>query len=411
MKGIIKKIYNFIDNKFYFKLLYLFVSLVSVTMLKYIPGIKILNYISFAWGMILILLMIIEDYKKRKIYKFDIPLAIFMILTLILNIIDYKSIENLKIWLINLILLMTIFTVDVFRNKKIIIKEMNIITYFYAVFMFIGSIISLVMKIFDIKIEIGEVVFELGGIHGGIFENKNSIAIATAIAMVMCIYLNSIAKSNKEKIFWGFNIVLQLITMINSNGRSALLIVIAAIYLFAFVFSKNKYLRITLITLSMIAIFAVNSRVSEETLRIFTSGRNSLWTSGIMAVEKNPLIGVGYSNFTGAVRSARNTMDLPGLDYGGVHNIYLQIAIINGIISLALLILFLILFLIFIIKHLDKLKKKDKLQMTTLTSLLVGILAVNLFESNLIYIISFISIIFWIYAGYLVSILDNRNIE
>jgi O-antigen ligase len=48
--------------------------------------------------------------------------------------------------------------------------------------------------------------------------------------------------------------------------------------------------------------------------------------------------------------------------------------------------------------------------MTTLTSMLVGILAVNLFESNLVYITSFIPIIFWTYAGYLVSILDNRNI-
>ena len=36
----------------------------------------------------------------------------------------------------------------------------------------------------------------------------------------------------------------------------------------------------------------------------------------------------------------------------------------------------------FIIQHLDKLKRKEKLQMTTLTSLIVGILAVNLFEST-----------------------------
>ena len=65
----------------------------------------------------------------------------------------------------------------------------------------------------------------------------------------------------------------------------------------------------------------------------------------------------------------------------------------------------------FIIQHLDKLKRKEKLKMTTLTSLIVGILAVNLFESDIIYIVSFISMIFWIYLGYLVSILDNKNID
>lgn len=49
--------------------------------------------------------------------------------------------------------------------------------------------------------------------------------------------------------------------------------------------------------------------------------------------------------------------------------------------------------------------------MTTIASMLLGILAVNVFESNLVYIISFISIMFWIYLGYTISILDNRNIS
>lgn len=40
MREEIKNIYDFLDNKFYFKLLYLFVSLTFVTMLKDVPGIK-----------------------------------------------------------------------------------------------------------------------------------------------------------------------------------------------------------------------------------------------------------------------------------------------------------------------------------------------------------------------------------
>ena len=59
MKEIIKNIYDFVDNKFYFKLLYLFVSLTFVTILKYVPGIMILKYIALAWGIILVLIMII----------------------------------------------------------------------------------------------------------------------------------------------------------------------------------------------------------------------------------------------------------------------------------------------------------------------------------------------------------------
>ncbi|AWK51138.1 polymerase [Clostridium beijerinckii] len=409
MKEIIKNIYDFVDNKFYFKLLYLFVSLTFVTILKYVPGIMILKYIALAWGIILVLIMIIEDYKRRKIYKFDIPLGIFMIITLLLNIISYRSIDNIKTWMINLILFVIIFTVDVFRCKKTIIKEMNIITYFYVIFMFIASSISLIMKFFDMKIKLGDFIFEFNGVNGGVFENKNAIAIAAALAIVMCIYIYDISKNHKIRIFLILNIILQTIIMMGEHGRSALLIVIAVVYTFIFVYNKNKYIRIVFI---LIPILICGTFLTyKDNIRDFTSGRSSLWTSAAIVIKENPLNGVGNNKLVDAVKGARETDDLPGLEIGGLHNIYVQIATVNGIISLLLFLTFIGIILMFIIQRLDKLKRKEKFQMTTLTSLVVGILAVNLFESTLIYIVSFISMIFWIYLGCLVSILDNKNIQ
>ena len=409
MKEIIKNVYKYVDNKFYFKLLYLFVSLTFVTILKYIPGILMLKYITLAWGIILVLIMIIEDYKRRKIYKFDIPLGIFIIITLAFNIIDYRSIHNIEIWVFNLIIFTIIFTVDVFRNKKVMIKEMKIITYFYAIFMFIASSISLMMKLFDIKIELGDFIFEFNGVNGGVFENKNAIAIAAALAIVMCIYLYDISKSHKVRIFLIVNIIVQAITMMGEHGRSSLLIVIAVIYTFIFVYNKNKYFRI--VFLLMPILMCGTFLTYKDNIRDFTSGRSSLWTSAAIVIKENPLNGVGNKELVDAVKSARETDDLPGLEAGGLHNIYVQIATVNGIIPLVLFLTFLGMILMFIIQHLDKLKRKEKLQMTTLTSLVFGILVVNLFESTLIYMVSFISMIFWIYLGYLVSILDNKNIE
>lgn len=412
MKETIKKIYECIDNRFYFKLLYLFVSLTYVTILRFVPGISLLKYIVFAWGIALILLLIIDDYKRRKIYKFDIPLGLFMIITLLFNIFAYRNTENITVWMVNLILFAIIFTVDVFRNKKAMVKEMNIITYFYTIFMFIASIISLAMKFFDIKIGIKDAVFQLNGINGGIFDNKNAISIAAALAIVMCIYLNYIAKSHRLKLFWLANIILQsIILMVGSHGRSADLVVIAVVYLFIFVYNKNKYLRIILILIPVLTC-GLFWQLDKDNIRIYTSGRSSLWTSASIVIKDNPLSGVGYSDMTEAVRGARETDDLPGLDTGRLHNIYVETATTNGVISLLLVLSFLGMILAFIIDKLDKLQqRKEKIQMTTLTSLIVGILAVNLFESNLIYSASFISILFWIYLGYLVSILDNKNID
>lgn len=413
MKETIKNIYEYVDNKFYFKLLYLFVSLTYVTILRYIPGINLLKYIVFAWGIILILLFIIEDYKRRKIYKFDIPLGLFMIVTLLFNIFAYRNTDNFTVWMVNLILFVIIFTVDVFRNKKAMIKEMNIITYFYVIFMFIASGISLAMHFFEIKIGISsDVVFELSGVKGGIFDNKNALSIAAALAIVMCIYLNYITQNHKLKLFWLANIILQaIILMVGSHGRSADLIVIAVLYLFIFVYNKNKYLRIALILIPILGV-GVFWQLDENNIRNFTSGRSSLWTSASIVIKDNPLTGVGYDDMTKAVRAARETDDLPGLDTGRLHNIYVETATTNGVISLLLFLSFLGVILMFIVEQLDKLQqRKEKIQMTTLTALVVGIIAVNLFESDLIYSANFISMIFWIYLGYLVSILDNKNID
>ncbi|OOM13517.1 O-antigen ligase family protein [Clostridium saccharobutylicum] len=411
MKEIIENIYKFIDNKFYFKLLYLFVSLIFVTILKDVPGLINLKDLALAWGIILILLMIIQDYKKRKIYKFDIPLALFMGITLIFTIFVYKNGDDIKMWIFNLILFMGIFTIDVFRNKKALIKEMNIITHFYVIFMFFASIESLVLRFSGEAIQIGQIAF--GGTKG-IFENENALSIASSIAIVMCIYLYNVSNRHKLKIFWMFNIILQLVTMIGSHGRSAYLLVVAVLYTFIFVYNKNKHLRVILTMVPFVLAILIGLACynnSNERVRDFTSGRTSLWTSASIVIKEHPLTGVGKGEFLESVRNARETDDLPGLEAGGLHDIYIQTATLNGVVSLLLLLSFFGMVLNFIIKRLDNLIRKEKLQMSTLTSMVIGILAVNLFESTLIYVVSFISMIFWIYLGYLISILDNKNIE
>ncbi|WP_238915301.1 O-antigen ligase family protein [Clostridium sp. YIM B02555] len=411
MKEIIKNVYEYVDNKFYFKLLYLFITLTYVTILKYIPGTNIVKNIVFAWGILLLLLLIIEDYKRRKIYKFDIPLGIFMILTLIFNLFVYRDMDNIKVWMVNLIVFTIIFTVDVFRNKKELIKEMNIISCFYVVFMLLASGASLIMYLFNMKLTIKNVVFELNGVNGGVFENKNALSIAAALAIVLCIYLNYVTQSHRLKLFWLANIVLQVaVMMVGSHGRSADLIVIAVVYTFVFVYNKNKYVRTVLVLIPILACIGV-WQVNKENIRLYTSGRSNLWESAAVVVEQHPLAGVGYNDMIGEVKAARPISDLPGLDVGRLHNIYVETATVNGTISLLLFISFLGIILAFIVEQLDKLQRKEKIQMTTLTSLIVGIIAVNLFESNLINSANFISMIFWIYLGYLVSILDNKNVE
>jgi O-antigen ligase len=407
MKEIIKNIYEFVGNKFYFKLLYLFVSFTFVTILKNVPGMGLLTKIVQVWAVILILFMIIEDYKRRKIYKFDIPLGFFMILTLILNLFVYRNNENLKIWMVNLILFLIVFSVDVFRDKKALIKEMNILTYFYVIFMLIASTASLIMRFTGITITLDEVVF---GYSRGVFQNSNALGIAAAISIVMCIYLNYIEKKHKFKMFWIGNIVLQAITMIGSNSRSSSLVVIAVVYIFIFIWNKNKYIRSALVLVPTL-VCAGLWEFGKFNLERFTTERNNIWDSAIVVIKNNIMTGVGNSALVDAIKNARIGWYVPGIQFGGTHNIYVQIGAVNGVIALLLFLTFLVMILVFIIQHLDKLVRKERLQTIALTSIIVGLLAVNLFESTLVYMISFMSLVFWSYLGYLVSILDNKNID
>lgn len=407
MKEQIKKVYDILDNKFYFKLLYLFVSLTFVTILKCIPGINIFKDIAFAWGILLLIFMFFNDYKKRKLYNFDIALGLFIAVTFIFNVLVYRNSTNIKIWIVDLILFVVVFSVDVFKNKKQLIKEMNIITCSYAIFMFVVSFISLEMKMFDKSITIGEYLFS--GSKGGLFENENALSIAAALAIVMCIYLNYISKNFRFKIFWIVNIALQFFTMLSFKGRSAYLVVIAVIYTFCFIYNKNKYIRGLLIILPVL-LGIVGYFYEGDQIRNFTSGRTSLWNSAGKVINHHPIAGVGNADMIQNVMNARPTGDLPGLEFGGLHNIYIQIATVNGIISLILFLLFILLTIAFVVKRIDCLRKKEKMHMTIITSITIGVLAVNVFESTLIYGTSFISIIYWVYLGYLVSILGNKNL-
>ncbi|NFS11286.1 O-antigen ligase family protein [Clostridium botulinum] len=409
MKEALNKIYNFVDNRLYFRLLYILVSLGFATIFLYVPAIKKLNTVVLAWGILLILIMMFKDYKTRKIYKFDVPIILFIIFTLALNIFAYRTMENIKIWIVNLMIFTSLYTIDVFKSKRQNIKEMKIISYFYIVLMLPLSIVSLYVDYNKITIQATDMVFGTGRSFG-IFVNQNALSIAAGLAVVLSIYLIQRNNNLKMKTLLFLNFIIQGITMVKANGRSSYLLIIAVIYLFVFIYLKNKYLRIALLIIPFLC-SSVLLTFNEDRLHGFTSGRNILWKSASFVIKDNPIIGVGNSDLLEAVKNARVVEYLPGIEYGGLHNVYLQISAVNGIVSLVLILIFLISIMVFIIKKLDRLKGKEKLQMTTIASMLLGILAVNVFESNLVYIISFISIMFWIYLGYIISILDNRNIS
>ena len=398
------KITNELTNKFYIKIFYIFIGLSFATVISDFPYFNLLNTLALGISFIYVIINIFDllFFKHRKIYIFEIFLYLFLILSLYLNFKYYNIIDNLKVWLINLMIMTVIFSIDTYKDKKKLLFEINFISYFYTIFTFILSLISLFMIFTNRSIISNSISYD------GLFKNENSFGIAAIISLMISLYLIFNSFNKYFKIFLISNVFIQGVSIFVSHARSAYFPLLALIFIFLVYKFKSIYFRISLILLpafiSIIGFFTLPSNILHKIL----TSREYLWKTAIKLIEVYPLTGVGNVNKVGRLQDHRVAY-LQGLELGGLHNIFFEIATVNGLICMVLFLLFIIGIIVFFIKRLEKLNSQDKLKYSFLFSLVFGIIFINLLESSLVYIISFISIIFWIYSGYLISILEKNH--
>lgn len=405
---------NEITNKLYIKLAYIFISLSFATAISDFSWFNSLNKLILFVGLAYIGVNFLEVifFRRRKFFYFEIFLYLFLVFTLLLNITQYKLNDNLKIWLVNLMITTVIFSIDTYKSKDKLLKELDIISYFYTFITSIISLISIIM-IFTNKVITMDLatnnnthIFET---YKGLFKNENSFGIAAVISLMISLYLIYKAKNKYLKYFLGFNLIIQLISVFISGARSAYFPFLALIFIFLVYKFKNIYFRLSLIIIpSIVSIIGFFTLPANILHKILTS-REYLWMSAIKMLKVYPLVGVGNVNKFGRLNDYRVAY-LQGLEAGGLHNIFFEVACVNGIPAMILFSLFIIFMIVFLIKKLDSFSYEDKVKFSFMFALILGIILINLLESSLLYIISFISIIFWVYSGYLIAIFDkNKN--
>jgi O-antigen ligase len=411
LKGYLIKFYNLISNSFYLKLLYLFVSLSFVTILFDFSIFKILNKICMVWALILFLISLIEIItKKRRIFIFNIFLYIFLAITLFFTVYKYPTNENYKVWILNVLILMVLFSIDNFKNEKILLKELDWYSYFYAIFTSITSSISLLLIIVGYQIQ--KTIINADGVEEllvftGLFKNENALGIASAISLIITLYLVFKCKSIRIKLFLIFNSIIQLITLFLSGGRSGYLVLLSIIFTFVFIYIKNNFLKGLMLIIPIISIFFI-FKLDAKTLHYIFTGREYIWIAAIRIIKFAFFSGIGTSN-TIPTLIQNQPADLIGVTKGGIHNIYMEITTVNGFLATLMILLFILSCLIYGVYKISKFSGSDKLSYTILLGLLLSIPVVNLMESNLVYIISFISLIYWFYAGHFISLLYNKK--
>lgn len=399
---MLKKLFNLFTNKFYVKILYIFIGLSFATIISDLPYFNLFNKMVLAYSLLLVVFSLLDIIilKRRAFFLFEIFLYMFLAFTLFLNYKFYNLSDNLNIWLVNLMITTVLFSVDSYKSKKILFKELNIISYFYVIFSFILS--SLNILIFYVN----KTNFNIT--YVSIFKNENSLGICAGIGIILSIYLLYISKNKFMKIFNVLNILFQFITLVLSGGRSGYLLLISILLSYLLFKLKKNYQRILIIVIPIVLAITSFFILPKSILHKILTSREYIWQSAIKLISKYPLTGVGNVNKVGRLQDVRVDY-LQGLEGGGLHNIFFEVAVINGLISLILFLLFLISLSVFLFKNINKISISKRYEYFFIFSLIIGLIFVNMLESSLLYIISFISIIFWIYSGYLVAIVSNNN--
>lgn len=395
MNIFLSKIYNILSNNIGLKLLYLTSSFTFITSLSNIPYISILTKISIIFAIALIPIGIISsilDFKNNKIIY--ILIYSFLFLNLYLVLFKYPVIDNIKAFIINIILLLVFFSVNTNKSNDGLKKDIYIFSSFYTILTLIFSLISLVLIYLNINPDLA-----------GLFNNENALGIAAGISLILSLYILLCSKKTLFKIINLINIIIQFITMIVAGGRSSYLLLIIPIFILVFINIKSKLIKCSMIFIPLISFFALLFS-SPKISRIIFTGRENIWKASLNLIKQYPLRGVGNDRLVFNLHSF-TSYELNGIEAGGCHNIYIQIAAVNGLILLLLFIILLCAIILPIYKYVKAHKTNYKILL--LFCLIIGILLINILESSLVYSVSFISITFWSISSYLLAYI-RRNI-
>ncbi|GAA0768054.1 hypothetical protein GCM10008908_07880 [Clostridium subterminale] len=446
-----EKIQNFILNKNCFVIGALLSSL--ITIIPFFARLITFNKLFIVWGMVII----IKDLLSKKIIfknKLRFILIIFCLFYGITVILNYENnfISQVSHFGYILCTIFILYSYDLSIEKMKYIKNIYTFNKIFNLYSCIFTTISLILIITGTKLSyknsMGVDRFIGIGINNraaGMYGNPIDFGFICMFTIFLCtINLIILKKFNKRSIFYIVNIVLHIICLPLTGSRGSLLGTALFIILMCFFtffkkidnMSKNERKKILFITIPIVSIFMViglvaiinkytnientaditniekpYSDVMEEKNEAFLgdrgnfqgnplSGRLGTWRSGLKAIAKKPVFGYGLIN---TLEHAKN-IEGSEVEYynlsGGMHNIFLEFLIGSGLIGLICFLIFIVSYIVLIIKvPIRKYKEQYKL-ISGIISIIISMLATNIFDSSIIFPLYLPSVIFWTYLGF-----------
>ncbi len=397
--------------------------------------------------------LLIGNYKKKHYdLKIIILIGVLLFTHFITALVNYDN--NFIGNLIEIVFMFSYCLIGVVYNKDNIDKLFKIYAYFIqgvTFFIAISVMIFLTMNYFVVLRITENKRYFLGVFKGRIWPlfNPNSMASLSYISIVLAIILINMC-SGKKNIFLKINIFLQFVFLSVLQSRGSFLTCSAMIVLYILFINKKysvwykKLMQIVVFLAIFLAlIFSFNTGVNilldkkphdlsqivyvdnnfnveyegengnssdmeseeeyytqnEEQLQIRfnemnSNGRMYIWEKAFVMISKKPIFGYGTRNIK---RHFPEGLDETIIHNQNFHNIFLNVWVSSGILSL---IVFLIIVFYVAYRFLYYLIKGNNSNTKLVILLFFGILLTQMFESDILYVTSFLNTFFWFIVGY-----------
>ncbi|MGL4109680.1 O-antigen ligase family protein [Clostridium sp. LP20] len=308
------------------------------------------DYIIYLLILLQFIQFVISKEERKYIFSIfkDIKNNKLLLMLVILNITMYLSFfvaTDKRIAIshsIRFSMYVFVFYLIAYRSKSI--KFTNYITYSFISVSVLSAIVSIIQFF-----QLDESNTILGGNNriASFLENSNNLGAFSilSIFIVVMLYLNS--KNKKMKLFYILTIILLGTSIILSQSRNALLALIVGSFIIAILYDKRFLIASIILPVILLIIPASRIRIFQIFDLSQNSSRFKIWNASFDMISDNPILGVGYNNFSttyGKYVAANPDNLFISTDYlpEHPHNIFLKIQSELGIVGTIIFILFIL---------------------------------------------------------------------
>ena len=439
-----------IFNRKYYKLCFIIYMFINTLALGYL-GIET-NYLFIPlliWALVIIGHDIYKkEFKIKKNYSLLMLVQGFiLLLATILN--SYSDLNSYVIAIMQLVIYLLIFNNPASMTKKDIVEEVKMIIPLANVLVGFASLVSIGMFIVRFSsLANGWTLGMVGSRLFGVYFNSNPAAFLACITIVLA--LIAIRENFKGKPWYLVNIGVQIVYILLTKCRVALIILVVIIIMvgYYFLIRRRPYSMFKRIMLVLGLVFIITSAsllgqgivefvpqmqgiASKETSRFQTdkikeaghllisgdiedfykgltiidevsNGRVSLTKTALQIWQTDPLIGIGANNFKKIGIQETDVLEYWAVQVVHSHNVFLEALVTTGVIGF---IIFVIFFFKCVLMSFNVLKVSQGKEIYFIVQMFIMIVLSEfiggLSDYGVFYIYSLSATLAWCFLGYL----------